>query len=194
MKKGVSRQTISVCSCAHPALDLRTSHCFCCSPSSSEMEKVCSGSILCNTGVNRLMTDSLSPLQLVATQSPCEGCHKTQSAPHPDFSVRYVVLPEPWPVKGHEVLIGAILNSLNTTRVAGHHPRVVQPRWGRRGGEGEMGRRGEEGRGGEEFVRGVAASGVAKLTTPSLLPLPHPPVTRVPTTRDCGMSSGRSRH
>ena len=58
---------------AHPALDLRTSHCFCCSPSSSEMEKVCSGSILCNMGVNRLMTDGLSPLQLVPPSHHVKG-------------------------------------------------------------------------------------------------------------------------
>ena len=117
---------------AHPALDLRTSHCFCCSPSSSVMEKVCSGSILCSTWGQQKGDSHPEPhMQPVATQFIrwCVCAAGLQSSPHPDFSVRNVVLPKPWAVKRHQVLVGVVQNSLDAARVAGHDPRVVQPCW-----------------------------------------------------------------
>ena len=65
--------------------------------------------------------------------SSCNECLAT----HPDFSVRDVVFPEPWPVKGHQILVGAVQNGLDAAGVARHHPRLVQPCWEEEEEEGE---------------------------------------------------------
>ena len=84
-------------------------------------------------GVSRRVTATLSPTcnqwPLSSSGGVCVCAAGLQSSPHPDFSVRNVVLPKPWAVKRHQVLVGVVQNSLDASRVAGHDPRVVQPCW-----------------------------------------------------------------